>query len=106
MKKEDLFKFCRYYKGEDVAPYNSDRLNLIWLQEKRWVEDMLDVNSQMTPYLDRYSRDNMRDFEQFDDIPITLKAYLYAYCLKGNELPSRDDFTQFYKLWNAKKVSS
>lgn len=111
MKKEDLLKYCRYYNGEENTPYNSDRLNLIWFQEKKWVEDTMDVNVPMssipptisTP-LDYYLGYHMQDFEKFDDTPITLKAYLFMYFLKGNELPLREDFEKFYALWKAKKV--
>lgn len=104
MEKKDLLRFCRYYNGESDSPYNSGRLSLIWAQECRWVEDTMN-DSDMELYLDIYIRHDMRTFEQFDNIPITLKAYLYVYFLKGNEMPIKKDFDMFYQLWKNKKVS-
>ena len=101
---EQLLKYCRYYKGEKECPYESVRLTLIFNQEKKWVEGMMNKNYPMSDYLDTYYAYKMEDFEVFDDIPLSLKAYLYMFFLKGNELPLREDFEKFYKLWKEKKV--
>ena len=80
MSKEDLIKFCRYFKGEAERPKDAP---FWWGYEQIWVE--LSLNSKegnanfhlMGEYLDNYLRAGLRTFCDNDDTPATMKALLY-----------------------------
>ena len=47
MSKEDLIKFCRYFKGEAENPWKDCIEEHLWEWEKKWVEFTLkDYNGQ------------------------------------------------------------
>lgn len=112
MNKDELLKFCRYYKGEKTQPYTGGTLKgIIWLLESWWVADTLETNEageivdRAAETLGRYINDGLGSFEDTDDVPVSLKAYMYAVHLKDNELPQIEDFKKFYYLWRDKKIS-
>lgn len=78
--KEDLIKFCRYYKGESERPKD---MPLWWEYEQMWVKLSLNAkegsfNSRLIgEYLDNYLRAGLRTFCDDDDTPASLKALLY-----------------------------
>lgn len=37
MEKDDLLKFCKYYKGEAVSPYKDRQSSLFWDIEKQYI---------------------------------------------------------------------
>ncbi len=43
MKKSDLLKYCRYYKGEDNSPFEEQNKSMLWFYERSWVFDMMQV---------------------------------------------------------------
>lgn len=78
--KKDLIPFCRYYKGEEKRPKDAP---LVWGYEARWVEMSENIQEgsasfyTLGEYLDNYLRAGLREFEQFDKIPVTLKSLLF-----------------------------
>ena len=102
--KKSLIKFCRYYKGEDKNPFNGkDQMkSLMWEYECKWVEFTIkaseDENGQeakvLSSVLSDYIRVGLREFENMDDTPISLKAILYNRYYYWNE---GGDFTKWYK---------
>lgn len=100
MKKNDLLKFCRYYKGEQNCPYTDNTKSMLWDFERTWVNDVLhdaDFNELLTEYMNV----GLRDFSETDDTPITLKAILFnryaktAYTMQ-DAVPSFKDFYKKY----------
>lgn len=104
-KCNSLLDYCRYYKGEKESPHNKPMQSLVWRFEKDWFDDNVKCHKEdnliermrrnITTYLD----EEMAKFEEYDDVPLTLKSYLYALHLKGNEMPLKEDFKQFYYQW-------
>lgn len=110
MNEKELLPFCRYYKGGANNPYNSKSQNkaMFWDYEKQWLEITIDaakhpegqsasiLKSALEDYLDA----GLRDFEQMDDTPTTLKAILfnrYGYWLGGRGLiEDAKHFKEFY----------
>jgi len=96
--KEDLIKFCRYFKGE-AEPSKGTNV-LFWEYEKVWVE--LSENPKedsenfkmVIAWLDDYLRAGLSLFKNDDDVPITLKALLfnrYTHWMQTN-----DGFKEWY----------
>lgn len=74
MKREDLLKLCRYYKGTS----NKQQEDQFETYERVWVEMTLDDHIALKEYM----RDFRRVFSENDpttrfDIPTTLKAVLW-----------------------------
>ncbi len=92
MEEKDYIKFCRSYKGEDSD--SSDRqIQAIIAQERWWVKHS--VVGDIRWALDDYLAYGMREFEQFDDTPATLKAFLFnRYCSERIDI---DGFKKWYK---------
>ena len=76
MKKSDLLKYCRYYKGEDNSPFEEQIKSMLWFYERSWVFDMMQGHS-FSSYIDEYIYLGLETFEQFENTPITLKALLF-----------------------------
>lgn len=108
MTKEDLIKHCRYYKGEDENPFEPDggenqNKMMFWFYEQCWVNFTLatikDKNCEdasiLHSSLKEYIAHGLADFEQFDNVPIKLKALLFnRYChWIGYQV---DDFKEWY----------
>lgn len=74
MKKDDLIKFCRYYKGGEELVHTQAPF---WHYEKKWVEFSLTDKELLGDMLVEYYAYGLRRFCQFDDTPITLKALLF-----------------------------
>lgn len=98
MDKKDLLKFCRYYKGEASIP--KDTKASFWEYEKKWVELMTDDNPLLDGMISVYISNGLRDFEQMDNTPITLKSLLfnrYSHWL-------REDAAGFKKWYKAEYI--
>jgi hypothetical protein len=94
MDRKDLLKFCRYYKGE--ASMAKDTKAFLWEYEKKWVELMINDNPLLDGMISVYISNGLRDFEQMDNTPLTLKALLfnrYSHWLKEDA----DGFRRWYK---------
>lgn len=100
MKKEELIKHCRYYKGEEECPYKTDegRTNkgLLWFYEKKWVCDYEERESYYIEYVQDYICHELGLFEETDGVPISLKALLfnrYDHWTQGDP----EGFKEWYK---------
>lgn len=102
-KKEDLIKFCRYYKGEQTNPFKDGNDSLFWTYEKYWIDQTIksdgNDNENFTEFIGDYIRIGLREFEKFDDTPMILKSILFNRFAKG--FPSmrmaKEPFEDFYK---------
>ena len=100
MNKDELLKFCRYYKGQKTNPYTDSDKAMLWDYERKWIVD-LSNDYDFSDYLSEYISVGLRDFSMFDDGPITLKAVLFnryaknAYSIK-DAVPGFKEFYQKY----------
>lgn len=101
---EQLLKYCRYYKGEKECPDENIEMYRYWNTERVWVERMLDKTYEFRDELHEYITAGLGEFEQFDSIPITLKAMLFnrfGYWFDGTMLesiePFKKDYIKYYK---------
>lgn len=100
MNKKDLIQFCKYYQGEKECPYQGTN-GVIWDWEKSWVELSVDDDKGaflLSSFLDEYIFCGMKDFQKYDDIPITLKALAFN---RFNQWDEGGDFKEFYKKYFA-----
>ena len=98
MNKEDLIKFCRYFKGE--AEPSKETNVLFWEYEKVWVElsenpkeDSENVK-MVSDWLDDYLRAGLSLFKNDDGVPITLKALLFNRYTHWTQ--TNDGFKEWY----------
>lgn len=99
MDKKDLLKFCRYYKGEDDCPFKEQNKSMLWFYERAWIFDMLSDSENLSACIDEYIRLGLGLFEQFDDVPLSLKALLFNRCAKTSQsiAGAVEPFKKFYK---------
>lgn len=73
-----------------------DTKAFLWEYEKKWVELMINDNPLLDGMISVYISNGLRDFEQMDNTPLTLKALLfnrYSHWLKEDA----DGFRRWYK---------
>ena len=75
-EKSDLLKCYRYYKVEDDSHFEEQNKSMLWFYERYWVFVMVQGES-FSQYIEDYIRVGLGLFEQFDDVPISLKALLF-----------------------------
>lgn len=94
MAKEELISSCRYYKGEKECPFDGIAANL-WDYEKAWVDNHSAKDSILSICLEEYNGHGFTHLEEYDGVPITLKALLFNryYHWMGNA----DEFPRWYK---------
>lgn len=76
MRKEDLIKSCRYYKGEKDNPYSGDK-GMFWACEQSYVELSMSEDDRLVACYDEYHAHGLADFENKDGVPLLLKALIY-----------------------------
>ena len=81
MKKDDLLKSCRYYKGEERCPAEFERSikNTLWAIESDWVAECLlgEVTTVLDEAYSDYIRAGLGLFQMADDTPLSLKAFIF-----------------------------
>ena len=99
MDKKDLLKFCRYYKGEDDCPFKEQNKTMLWFYERAWMFDMLRDSDNLSTCIDEYIRFGLGLFEQFDDVPLSLKALLFNRYARTSQSMAEavEPFKKFYK---------
>lgn len=101
MENEKSIKdFCRYFNNEDSNPYqgkNADKA-MFWLCEGFWYAHISkpDENDPLGDMLDEYLRAGLRTYEQYDNVPITLKAVLFNRFCQYNDRMDIKAFKEFY----------
>lgn len=97
MDKNDLLKFCRFYKGERVCPFRDNRAHF-WDLEKSWVQAYENKQDDfLDECIDDYTRLGLTKFEWDDDIPVSLKALLFhRYCKSAYSMM---DAIEPFKEW-------
>lgn len=101
MKKEDLLKYCRYYKGEKSPP--KEIKSTFWNYEKKWIELSDEDNIHLDEMITIYVSKGLGRFEHDDNVPLTLKALLFNRYSHWNVNPNVNEFKQWYKTEYIKK---
>lgn len=101
MDKKELLKYCHYYKGGEKCDNPDPNAQMCWQCEKWWVEKSLSLyNGGEIPsfgyMLDDYIRAGLRQFEEYDNVPATLKAVLYNRYCQYNDRVDIPGFKKFY----------
>lgn len=101
MKREDAISFCRYYNGNSKNDIENDlnpETQTIKKNERAWVELVThdDLTDELSERLSEYLSAGLREFEKFDDTPITLKAVLFNRFIKYNERYDIEAFKKWY----------
>lgn len=101
MDKKELLKSCRYYKGEDDCPFREQNKSMLWFYECAWINEMLNNGNSLSIAIEEYIRLGLGAFEQFDDIPLSLKALLFNRYGRTSQSMTEavEPFKKFYKKY-------
>lgn len=114
MEKEELIKHCRYYKGEQINPYNEEPLEgegYDNMRAKAWFFEKLlvvNIDNEECDLLDRWKQEYLYLTDYgcgiVDEVPECLKACVLGLYLHRNELPQPEEFEPFYNSWKHKQL--
>ncbi len=98
--EKQLLAYCHYYKGGQSCQNTDPNAQMCWRCEQYWVEQSNNAYSggdtPLSGMLDEYLRAGLRQFEQYDNVPITLKAVLFNRYCKYNDRIDIPGFKNFY----------
>ena len=92
---------CRYYKGENDCPFKDLNEEMLWFYEQSWVINKLKRENMFSSMLEEYICSGLDSFEEFDGIPLTLKALLFNRYAIGcySRADAVESFKEFYKKY-------
>ncbi len=97
LEAAELISKCRVFNGEDQIPEElPEDLHFIWKYERFWVENTINEDFSFGDLLTDYLNAGLREFEQTDDTPITLKAILYNRFCQHLEMTNAVEFRKWY----------
>lgn len=106
MEKKDLLHHCRYYSGGDGKRISDPDKQTFYKVEKEWVNLVLNQNESeddlLSLSLSEYIMAGLKDFEKYDDTPLSLKALLYNRFTKYNERIDIGLFKKWYHKYARK----
>ena len=98
--EKQLLAYCHYYKGGQTSQNTDPDVQMCWQCEEYWaLQSQKAYSNGETPLsgmLDEYLRAGLRQFEEYDNVPITLKAVLFNRYCKYNDRMDIPGFKQFY----------
>ena len=101
--KSELWKKCRFYRGEPSNPYDGEDPNkaMMWSYEQMWVRDAeRGLSPADSGTLDDYKAYGLKSFSPDDGVPVSLKAFLFNRFMHwqgGNGMEiDREAFKNFY----------
>ena len=94
MIRKNLIEFCRYYKGEEECPKGMKES--FWNYEKKWVELSMNSDDLLGNMIYDYIAYGLREFEQMDNTPVSLKSLLFNRYSHFNRIDI-DAFKKWYK---------
>ena len=101
----ELFKYCKYYRGERECPFKKGQEYDYWLIEKAWVEHSGDQTDAVMDSIIRFCNSPFRDITNNDGLPISLAAAILDYYEKKTEGMYREsDFLNYYENYKKRKV--
>lgn len=90
MKKEDLIKQCRYYKGQEESPFNNADMDYYWDLERVWVEHDGQIEGERAIY-------EYYNGKKFPGIPYTLVITMWTSYAKWSYL-DEESLKGFYSM--------
>lgn len=101
MERKDLLHHCRYYKGEkEINNPDPDKQTFCKI-EREWMDLTLSAkdgdSDLLSESLNDYILNGLREFEKYDDTPLSLKALLFNRFMKYNERFDIDAFKKWYR---------
>ena len=93
---EESTKFCKFYKGDDVSVPTDETSHLL-VVERDWcqLQETDQGKSELGSMLDEYMAYGLREFENMDGVPMTLKAILFNRFSHWNR-PDTEEFKNWY----------
>lgn len=91
--------YCRYYKGEKTCPFSDTRASL-WDYERAWCEMQRTHDAKMNDILRDYNLYGLSDYEPYDGVPVSLKAFLHNRFMhwNGTDVQAfKDWYSEIYK---------
>lgn len=107
LSKNDLKIFCRYYGKKDIK--NDPETETLIKIEKFWVdatEALTEEKDTLKGMIQEYTSAGLNEFEQYDKVPLSLKAVLFNRYCKHNERIDVEGFKSYYKNVYIKGVFS
>ncbi len=99
MQKEDYIRQCRYFKGEEINPFEGTDKSMLWFYEQKWCEFAIEDPAYLDGCVEEYKRFGLTDFSTNDNTPISLKAiFLNRYRHWGGGYDAESDRKGF-KEW-------
>lgn len=96
----NLLRYCHYYKGGETCQNQDPNAQMCWACEKYWVMQSnmayKGENTSLGDLLDDYIRAGLRQFEEYDNVPATLKAVLFNRYCQNNDRIDIPGFKKFY----------
>lgn len=102
MEKKDLLHHCRYYKGSGDIKISDPDKKVFCKIENDWVNLTINQDDLLSEVLSDYIVAGLKDFEKFDDTPLTLKALLFNRFTKYNERVDIAAFKKWYQKYTNK----
>ncbi len=108
MKKNELLKFCRYFRGEAENPFEGKDQNkaMLWFYEEVWVADSLRAMEvpEYRPFDEMtadYGAVGLDEFREDDGVLISLKALLFNRFAKTaySQALAVEPFKAFYEKY-------
>lgn len=103
-ERQDLLKYCKYYKGEEESPYegkDQDK-NMLWFYEMMWVNSVLKRQEEsLKIYISEYIPMGLEHFGG-DETKLSYKALLFnryargAYSLRDAVDGFKELYTKYY----------
>lgn len=104
--REKLIYLCRYYHGQEKNPYEgkNPELESLWFYESSWVTHMehgidSEYAETLGEYLIEYINAGLRNFRDTDQIPISLKAFIFNRFMRGSMDGDTEPFKKFFNKY-------
>lgn len=92
----NLLSCCKYYKGNESEQPKDGAPLICWNTEKAWINRTLENHEDDIFGLNSYIEAGLQNFQQYDGVPITLKALLFSFYSKISERIDIEAFKRFY----------
>lgn len=101
MKREEVIKHCKYYKGEKECPYTETE-GVLWGCEKSYVDMCSEgATDLLYMYVSEYMSVGLGTYRSTDNIPVSLKALLYNRYSNWN-MADQEEFKTWYNKYYSK----
>lgn len=96
MNKKDIIKMCRYFNGNDKCNSTDKDIQMLFKIEHAWVDMMCLIDGDFSCFIDHYIEVGLKDFNETDDVPVSLKAVLFNRFTQYNDCVDVEAFKTWY----------